>query len=47
MVLRQIYVVIEVWDDAMAKAKRNGQSLSAVIRRMLELWLQGKINLDP
>jgi len=45
MVNRLIQVNLELWDEAMAKAKSQGRSLVAVIRRFLELWVKGEIDL--
>jgi len=37
--------VPEIWDKAMEKSKNEGRNLAAVIRRLVELWVKGEIDL--
>lgn len=45
MTQRTIRLDLELWNNARRKAGLFG-SLSAVIRKFLWLWVEGKINLD-
>lgn len=45
LVQRSIQVDLEVWNQARRKAVGLG-SLSEVIRKLLRLWTEGKINLE-
>ena len=44
MVIKTLSITPELWEEARAKAGLI--SLSAVIRRLLEKWIAGKIDLD-
>ncbi len=47
MINRSIVVEADLWDACRAKAKKLPipLSISAVVRRLLQLWLTGKIEL--
>ena len=45
MVQRSIQVDLDLWNNARRKAIGSG-SLSEVIRTLLRLWTEGKINLE-
>lgn len=45
LVQRSIQVDLEVWNKARRKAVGLG-SLSEVVRKLLHLWTEGKINLE-
>lgn len=42
---RQIKFTDDVWAKAKAKAKSQSISLSSIIRRMVEMWLNGEITV--
>lgn len=44
MVQRAIYFEPDMWKQARRKAGLT--PLAAIVRKLLKLWLQGKINLD-
>ena len=41
-----IRIMPDVWKQAKNRADRDLLNLSAVVRRLIELWLSGDINLD-
>jgi Arc/MetJ-type ribon-helix-helix transcriptional regulator len=45
MVTRTVSMELNLWDEARRKVGLYG-SLSEVIRKLLRLWIAGKINLD-
>jgi hypothetical protein len=45
IVQRSIQVDINLWEDARRKAVGQG-SLSEIIRKLLRLWIEDRINLD-
>ena len=45
MVIKSISVPVSLWARAIKKARDNAQSLSAVIRKLLEKWLNNEIDL--
>lgn len=45
--IRRSYAIDEaMWLQAQAKAKASGFSMSAIIRALLKLWLQGKVEIQ-
>jgi len=40
-----ISIDTDLWNKARAKAEQGGQSLSAVIRILLRMWLDGEIKI--
>jgi hypothetical protein len=44
MVQRSISIEPEFWEQC--KQKAGLKPISAVVRRLLELWLEGKINIE-
>jgi hypothetical protein len=44
MIQKAIYFEPDIWDRARQKAGLT--PLAAIIRRLVELWLKGKIDLD-
>lgn len=46
MVLKSIYFEPQEWQQAMSLADKRMIPLSRIIRKLVQLWLQGKINLD-
>lgn len=44
MVQKAIYFEPDIWDQARRKAGLT--PLAAIVRKLVQLWLQGKINLD-
>ena len=44
MVQRSISIELSLWNDARRKA--DLKSLSAIVRKLIKLWIAGKINLD-
>lgn len=44
MVLKAVYFEPNIWQQA--KRKAGLMPLAAVIRRLVQLWLEGKINLE-
>jgi len=45
MVIKSISLPEPLWKKAIKKAEQNAQSLSAVVRKFLELWVEDKISL--
>jgi hypothetical protein len=45
MVIKSFSVSLDLWQQAIKKASGNAQSLSAVIRLLLEKWVRDEINL--
>lgn len=45
MVLKSLYVESDIWRQAREKVGVFG-NLSEVMRKLLRLWLEGRINLD-
>ena len=46
MVIKSISIDKDLWEQALEKARQNAQSFSAVIRRLVQKWLAGEIDLD-
>jgi predicted CopG family antitoxin len=44
MIIRTLSIPRDLWEEA--KEKAGLMSLSAVIRRLLEKWIRGEIDLD-
>jgi hypothetical protein len=44
MVVRNITVPLDFWEEC--KRKAGIRPLSAVIRELLKMWLEGKIDID-
>lgn len=45
MVLRSIYFDVDLWTEAMAKAKRTRVPLAIIIRKLVASWLKGEISI--
>lgn len=45
MTQRSIIIEVDLWNTARRKAIGLG-SLSEIIRKLLRLWVEGKVNLD-
>lgn len=45
MTQRSIFIELSLWNTARRKAIGTG-SLSEVVRKLIRLWVEGKINLD-
>ena len=45
MVQRSIQIELGLWNNARRKSIGKG-SLSEIIRKLLRLWIEGKINLE-
>jgi hypothetical protein len=43
MVIKSFSLGIELWEAAMAKANKQGEKLSVIIRNLLRRWLDGEI----
>lgn len=46
MKTRSISIPTKLWAEALACARKNEQALSGIIRRLLRLWLEGKIDIQ-
>lgn len=46
MVVKSYSTTIELWQSAKDKAEKNAQTMSAVIRRLLEKWLKGGVDIN-
>lgn len=44
MVLKSVYFEPDIWERA--KRQSGMVPLAAIIRKLVRLWLEGKINLD-
>lgn len=44
MVLKSLYVEPDIWE--LAKRQAGMVPLAAIIRKLIRLWVTGKINLD-
>lgn len=42
---KTIWVDIEIWEQAMTKAKADRRDFIVILRRLLELWVKGEIDL--
>ena len=46
MVIKSISLPEPLWKKAINKADENAQSLSAVVRKFLELWVEDKLRVS-
>ena len=44
MIIKSFNIEVALWDAAKKEARRNQQSLSAILRRLLRMWLAGEID---
>lgn len=46
MIIKSFSLPEVLWSQAIKKAEGNAQSLSAVIRVLIEKWLNGEISIE-
>lgn len=46
MIIKSFSLPETLWQQAIKKAEGNAQSLSAVIRVLIEKWLKGEISIE-
>lgn len=46
MIIKSFSVPESLWGQALKKAEENAQSLSAVIRILIEKWLKGEVDIS-